>query len=133
MSRPGDRPVLIHRLIARLNVGGPAMHVVNLAAAMNDGPLHQPAGRLQDARAPVSPLSAGTLGRIAAVLAGVPVRVHTYHGHVVGGSYFAPWKTAFFVFVEQQLGRLSDRLVAGRFSVARLTRDVTAVYEAEIK
>ncbi len=33
-----DRPVLIHRLIARLNVGGPAMHVVNLAAA-EDGVL----------------------------------------------------------------------------------------------
>ncbi len=28
------RPVLVHRLIARLNTGGPAMHVVHLAEAL---------------------------------------------------------------------------------------------------
>ena len=31
-------PLLIHRVIARLNVGGPAMHVVNVTRALNSGP-----------------------------------------------------------------------------------------------
>jgi hypothetical protein len=28
-------PVLVHRIIARLNTGGPAMHVVHLAEALD--------------------------------------------------------------------------------------------------
>ena len=28
-------PVLVHRVIARLNTGGPALHVVNLAAGLD--------------------------------------------------------------------------------------------------
>jgi len=157
MSPP---PLLIHRVIARLNVGGPAMHVVNLAGAMNEGPWRTRliAGVIEDdegdmgyyaddrgvavsyvpamARS-ISPLDdlrtlwqlfslfrrerpnivhthtakAGTLGRVAAVLAGVPVVIHTYHGHVLGGDYFAPWKTQMFAEIERQLGRLSNRLV----------------------
>jgi len=35
---------------------------------------------------------AGAIGRMAAVLAGVPVRIHTFHGHVFAG-YFGPFKT----------------------------------------
>jgi len=54
---------------------------------------------------------AGLLGRLAARLAGVPVVVHTYHGHVLRG-YFGPWKTAFFRMAERAMARLSDRLVA---------------------
>jgi len=54
---------------------------------------------------------AGTLGRIAALLAGVPVLVHTFHGHVLGGGYFSAVKTRFFLEVERQLARASDRLV----------------------
>ena len=30
-----DPPVLVHRVIARLNTGGPAMHVVHLAEALD--------------------------------------------------------------------------------------------------
>lgn len=54
---------------------------------------------------------AGALGRLAAALARVPVRIHTYHGHVLGGGYFTPRTTAVFRFVEQALARLSTRLI----------------------
>ena len=54
---------------------------------------------------------AGTLGRIAASVVGVPVVVHTYHGHVFHG-YFSPLMTKFFLAVERWLGRRTDRLLA---------------------
>jgi glycosyltransferase involved in cell wall biosynthesis len=54
---------------------------------------------------------AGLLGRIAARWTGVPVVVHTFHGHVLRG-YFGPLKSAFFTRLEQFLGSLSDCLVA---------------------
>ena len=54
---------------------------------------------------------AGALGRFAALLAGVPIRVHTYHGHVFHG-YFSPMKTQFFLVVERLLAKVSSKLVA---------------------
>src|SRR3954468_19443964 len=53
---------------------------------------------------------AGTLGRIAAVLAGVPVRVHTFHGHVFAG-YFGVWKTKLYLAIERLLARFTTRIV----------------------
>lgn len=53
---------------------------------------------------------AGTLGRLAARLAKVPVIVHTYHGHVFHG-YFSPVKTRFFLAVERWLAGHTDRLL----------------------
>ena len=53
---------------------------------------------------------AGTLGRLAARLARVPVVVHTYHGHVFHG-YFSPFKTWLFVIIERWLARHTDRLI----------------------
>jgi glycosyltransferase involved in cell wall biosynthesis len=54
---------------------------------------------------------AGTVGRLAAALAGVPVRVHTFHGHVLDG-YFGRMSTSFFLNVERLLGRLTTQFVA---------------------
>lgn len=54
---------------------------------------------------------AGALGRFAAWLAGVPVIVHTYHGHVFH-SYFGPLRTRVFLAIERLLGRISTKVIA---------------------
>jgi len=54
---------------------------------------------------------AGTLGRLAAMFTGVPVRVHTFHGHVFHG-YFSPAVTRIFLAIERLLGRYTDCIVA---------------------
>lgn len=54
---------------------------------------------------------AGVLGRLAAVLAGVPVRVHTFHGHLLHG-YFPPVVTRLVVFVERLLASRTMAVVA---------------------
>jgi glycosyltransferase involved in cell wall biosynthesis len=54
---------------------------------------------------------AGALGRLAAWMAGVPVIVHTYHGHVFHG-YFSPLRTRLFLAIERFLGRRSTRIIA---------------------
>lgn len=53
---------------------------------------------------------AGTVGRLAARLAGVPVIVHTFHGHVFH-SYFSPAKTRLFIRIERFLARFSNRVI----------------------
>ena len=74
---------------------------------------------------------AGTLGRIAAVLARVPVVIHTYHGHVLSGDYFAPWKTRFFLEVERQLAKFTDRLVVLTNRQARQMADELRIARSE--
>jgi glycosyltransferase involved in cell wall biosynthesis len=54
---------------------------------------------------------AGALGRAAAWRAGVPIIVHTYHGHVFDG-YFSPLKTQAFVAVERWLATRTHCLVS---------------------
>lgn len=54
---------------------------------------------------------AGAVGRLAAWLAGVPVVVHTYHGHVFHG-YFGRWKTRAVIAAERALARLTRVVVA---------------------
>ncbi|RMF48172.1 MAG: glycosyltransferase family 1 protein [Bacteroidetes bacterium] len=54
---------------------------------------------------------AGTLGRLAAWLAGVPVRIHTFHGHSLEG-YFSPWRSWVYRQIEAWLARLTHRIVA---------------------
>ena len=53
---------------------------------------------------------AGTLGRVAAVLVGVPVRVHTYHGNVFHG-YFGTLQTRMWLAVERTLNKITTRTV----------------------
>lgn len=54
---------------------------------------------------------AGTLGRLAASACGVPVIVHTFHGHVFH-SYFPAWKTNIFIRIERYLAERSTRIIS---------------------
>src|SRR5581483_2697167 len=154
-----DQPIRVLRVIARLNVGGPAIHAVVLTErldptryasrllagkeashegnylALHDRTLSQltvipELGRdiqgwsdLTALRCLLSVIrefrphivhthtaKAGTLGRLAALLARVPVVIHTYHGHVLHG-YFSPTKTRLFVAIERFLARHTTCLV----------------------
>ena len=158
-----NRPIRICRVIARLNVGGPAVHLVQLSAGLEsryperftqrlvagrEGPheasmvplarargiepailptLGREVSARDDARALVAlfrdfrawrpdivethTAKAGTLGRLAAVAARVPVRIHVFHGHVLRG-YFGPRKTRAFLEIERALARVTTRLIA---------------------
>ena len=152
--------IRILRIIARLNIGGPAIHTVLLNAGLKKrgyetllvtGTTETGEGDMADLASDrgvdltvIDELSreirpfrdtlslvrtidvirrfrphivhthtakAGMLGRLAAFISGVPVRVHTFHGHVFH-SYFGPTKTALFLNLERGLARITHRLVA---------------------
>lgn len=54
---------------------------------------------------------AGALGRMAAKSCGVPVIVHTYHGHVFH-SYFGKIKSTIYKIIERRLAAISDGIIA---------------------
>jgi glycosyltransferase involved in cell wall biosynthesis len=54
---------------------------------------------------------AGLLGRVAAVTARVPVRVHTFHGHVLHG-YFGSFGSTLVRVTERALAALTTQLIA---------------------
>ena len=54
---------------------------------------------------------AGFLGRLAGLFAGVPVRIHTFHGHIFDG-YFSPEKTRRYIYIERLLGAMSHKIIA---------------------
>jgi glycosyltransferase involved in cell wall biosynthesis len=150
----------IIRVISRLNVGGPVIHVTLLTKHFNDsnwqsmlvaGVHGEHEGDmsyltrqygvepllLQSMGREISPLDdikagfklirlfirekpdivhthtakAGTLGRLAAILTGVPQIYHTFHGHVFQG-YFSPRKTRLFIMIEKFLARHSTKIIA---------------------
>ncbi len=153
--------VKIARIIARLNIGGPSIHVVNLhkglssdrfnsilvTGSLNPGegsmleyaqekgvqplPVPEMIGeaslrprdlkalwmlyRILQAERPhivhTHTAKAGFLGRLAARMAGVPVIIHTYHGHVLNG-YYGPATSWLLKMMERGLARITDRLVA---------------------
>ena len=173
-------PILVHRVIARLNTGGPAMHVVNLAVGLDParfqtrlvtGLITEDEGDMtyyarergvdiveiagmsrllspwKDVRTLLTlfrifrrerpsivhthTAKAGTVGRLAALAAGVPVIVHTFHGHVLGGLYFSRLKTRFFLEIERQLARATARLVVLTHRQAREMAEDLGVAPAE--
>jgi glycosyltransferase involved in cell wall biosynthesis len=66
---------------------------------------------------------AGTVGRLAAAICGVPLVVHTYHGHVFHG-YFGSAKTRVFLTIERALATLTHRIVV----VGERQRDEIAAF-----
>jgi glycosyltransferase involved in cell wall biosynthesis len=66
---------------------------------------------------------AGTVGRLAARICGVPLVVHTYHGHVFHG-YFGPTRTRLFLTIERALGMATNRIIV----VGNGQRDEIASY-----
>ncbi len=53
----------------------------------------------------------GTLGRLAALSCGVPVIIHTFHGHVFH-SYFNSLSTYIFKIIERFLAKKSNAIIA---------------------
>ncbi len=159
-SVPPSEPVRVLRVIARLNVGGPALHVSLLNSGMhaerfrswlvtgteNPGegslrsyaeargiePIVIPEMLGQATLAPRDAIAlakmirlvrlvrphvvhthtakAGFLGRVAARAAGVPVVLHTYHGHVLSG-YYGRLRTTGLRMMERGLAQITDRLI----------------------
>lgn len=154
-----DKKLKIIRIIARLNIGGPAIHTVLLSSELNKAGYADilVSGSVGEAEGDMSYLAkakglvpvavpemgreinlandiralfrlysiikkerpdivhthtakAGTLGRIAALMAGVPIKVHTFHGHIFDG-YFSPLKARIFLLIEKFLAIFSDRLI----------------------
>ena len=152
-------PIRILRIIARLNVGGPAIHVALLTEKFgapdyastlvcgnidaNEGDmsyyaeahgvhplivpelgrslqpfrdlitiwtLYRLIRRLRPDIVHTHTAKAGFVGRIAAWLAGVPVIVHTFHGHVFRG-YFSPTMTRLFLLLERMTARMSSTVI----------------------
>jgi glycosyltransferase involved in cell wall biosynthesis len=54
---------------------------------------------------------AGVLGCWAAKMAGVPIIIHTPHGHIFFG-HFSPLVTGFFMMIERLTAAIVDRMVA---------------------
>lgn len=54
---------------------------------------------------------AGALGRLAAFWCRVPIRIHTFHGHVFTG-YFNSIISTFIIWIERSLARLTHRIIA---------------------
>ncbi len=154
-----QQSIKVMQIIARLNVGGPASHVIWLTEGLHSpgfeclltcGQISSTEGdmiylaqskgvepiilpRLGREISPFNDLvtiwklyrlmrkyrpdvvhthtaKAGFVGRVAAWLARVPVRVHTFHGHVFYG-YFGKWKTRLFLWLERLCGRISTRII----------------------
>ena len=151
--------IKILRIIARMNIGGPAIQAVLLTAGLNKerfdsiliaGSVSEKEGDMNYLASEngIEPLSvpelrrelnllndiisfykiykfikrekpnivhthtakAGTIGRLAAKLAGTSLIVHTFHGHIFHG-YFSPLKTKFFLLIERMLANITDKII----------------------
>lgn len=171
MPGASDGRARVVRIIARMNVGGPAIHATLLCRHLDpdryeshlvfgaEGPsegnyldmlgvrldrahslpaLGREISPWRDARALAEltrvlrrlrphivhthTAKAGLVGRVAAWRAGVPVVVHTFHGHVFEG-YFSPVTTAALVRIERVLARRTTRLLTVSDEVRRQILD----------
>jgi glycosyltransferase involved in cell wall biosynthesis len=61
---------------------------------------------------------AGAVGRLAAIHSGVPIILHTFHGHVFH-SYFGSVKTRMFLEIERYLAKRTTKIIA----LSELQRD----------
>lgn len=68
---------------------------------------------------------AGAIGRVAAFLCRVPIRLHTFHGHTFHG-YFSPLVTRAFIWIERCLALLTHRIVV---ISERQREDICKVYK----
>ncbi|MFA5317735.1 MAG: glycosyltransferase family 4 protein [Dehalococcoidales bacterium] len=154
-----QKKIRVLRIIARLNVGGPAIHTILLTSALNDTEyesvlvcgnvdrfekemsyladkkkvkpviipeLCRSINPVKDLRAFFDILrairefkpdivhthtaKAGALGRAAAILAGVPVRIHTFHGHIFDG-YFSRLQESVFLVIERMLAYFTKYII----------------------
>jgi glycosyltransferase involved in cell wall biosynthesis len=151
--------VRVARVIARMNVGGPAQQIARLLHGLDPARYEQrlfcghveegeadflelraqdlSIHRIESMRRSLGPAQdvasllslvaafrrfrphvvhthtakAGVLGRLAARLVGVPVVVHTFHGHLLG-SYWGSTKTQAVVAMEAALARHTDHIVS---------------------
>jgi glycosyltransferase involved in cell wall biosynthesis len=68
---------------------------------------------------------AGAVGRLAAYMAGVPIIVHTFHGHTFK-HYFGKLKTHGFIYVEKLLGNITNKII----TISPLQRrDIVDIYK----
>ncbi|MEY4401643.1 MAG: hypothetical protein RL072_1508 [Actinomycetota bacterium] len=73
---------------------------------------------------------AGVIGRVAAVVARVPVRVHTYHGHLLHG-YFSPLVTRVFTRIERLLRTVTTHALVVGEATRRDLLDAGVVQERQ--
>jgi glycosyltransferase involved in cell wall biosynthesis len=68
---------------------------------------------------------AGWLGRVAARRAGVPITVHTYHGHTFSG-YWSGWRNCLQKAVERRLSQSTSAIIAQSPSQSQEIGDILA-------
>ena len=102
----------------KVSEGLPNTHVPSLRRELHpidDAKAYRELRRLMRAHQPTIVhthlAKARALGAMAARWSGVPIVVHTFHGHVLEGYFSAP-KTRAFLAVERWLARRADALVA---------------------
>ena len=159
LKKDPKEKIKVLRIIARLNIGGPARHVIILNSGLNKKRFssHLVAGAVSEGEGDITHMAremdiepliipelrreikpyndfktfiklfrlirrlrpdivhthtakAGALGRIAAILNRVPIRIHTFHGHVFH-SYFGRIKTGIFMVIERILALFTNRIV----------------------
>lgn len=75
---------------------------------------------------------AGLLGRLAGLLSGVPIIIHTYHGHLLN-SYWSGWKILTLKFIEGSLAKISDFCIGVSSKVSDDLVQANVVHQSKMK